>query len=153
MKWLWSWYFSLWCYWFNSIECSILILFFFLKNCHSSLMLKKQSLWNIALHPLTPVRPLQPLESQTFVLLIQRKSREGIHGHVGEPNWLVLLAVSAGVKMAFQHFQNVCVRDVDAVFIAGLHQIWRNTDLEITADPLESEWVPDSICLTKALSR
>lgn len=92
-------------------------------------------------------QPPQPLESQTFVLFIQRTRREGIHGRVGEPNWFVLLAVSAGVKMVFQHFQNVCVRDVGRLLSQAF------TDLEITGDPLGSGSVPDSICLTKALTR
>lgn len=85
------------------------------------------------------------LESQAFVLFIQRKRREGIHGRVGEPNWFVLLAVSAGVKMAFQHFQNVCVREM---WVAFYHRPPLN--LKITGDLLGSEGVPDSICLSKA---
>lgn len=112
---------------------------------------KKESLWNSPSPP-DSCQPPQPLESQTFVLFIQRKRREGIHGRVGEPNWFVLLAVSAGVKMAFQHFQNICERDVGHILSQAFTES-EDTDQEITGDPMGSEWVPDSICLTKVLPR
>lgn len=67
--------------------------------------------------------PPDSLESQTIVVVVfmQRKRREDIHGCVGEPNWFVLLAVSAGVKMAFQRLQNVPTREMWVVFYHRLH--------------------------------